>query len=36
MKELRDLWRTWSPYFPDIWQYLVIIVAFIIAAVIFL
>lgn len=36
MKELKDLWRKWSPYFLDVWQYLVIIVVFIIAAMIFL
>lgn len=32
MRELKELWRQYSPYFIDVWQYLVIIVIFIIAA----
>lgn len=36
MKEFKEFWRTYYPYFLDIWQYLVIIVGFIIAALIFL
>lgn len=32
MKELKELWRQYSPYFVDVWQYLAIIVIFIIAA----
>ncbi len=36
MKELKDLWKTYSHYFLDFWQYLVIIVVFIIGAIIFL
>ena len=36
MDELKELWRKYAPYFVDFWQYLVIIVVFIIAALIFL
>lgn len=36
MKELKEFWDTYSRYFLDVWQYLVIIVFFIAAAVIFL
>ena len=36
MKELKELWRLYGHYFLDIWQYLVIIIGFIIAALIFL
>ena len=36
MKELKEFWKTYSHYFVDIWQYVVIIVFFIIAAIIFL
>lgn len=32
MKELREFWKQYSRYFVDIWQYLAIIVIFIIAA----
>ncbi len=32
MKELKECWNTYSRYFLDVWQYLVIIVIFIIAA----
>lgn len=36
MKRWQEEWRKLSPFFLDIWQYLLIIIAFIIAAVIFL
>lgn len=36
MKEFKEFWRMYYPYFLDIWQYLIIIVGFIIAACIFL
>ena len=36
MKELKAFWKQYSPYFTDIWQYLVIILVFIIGAIIFL
>ena len=36
MDELKEFWRTYSPYFVDVWQYLVIIVIFIIAALVIL
>ncbi len=36
MKELKEFWKTYSKYFVDIWQYLLIIVLFIIGAIIFL
>jgi len=36
MKEFKDLWKAYSKYFVDVWQYLVIIVVFIIGAIIFL
>jgi hypothetical protein len=36
MEQFKALWRRYSPYFVDFWQYLVIIVVFIIAAMIFL
>ena len=36
MREFKEFWRTYSKYFVDIWQYLVIIVIFIIAAIFFL
>lgn len=36
MKELREFWKAYSKYFVDIWQYLLIIVLFIIGAIIFL
>lgn len=29
---LKEKWKKYSPYFVDIWQYLVIILVFIIAA----
>ena len=36
MDELKEFWRTYSPYFVDVWQYLLIIVIFIIAALVIL
>lgn len=36
MKELKEFWKAYSNYFVDIWQYLLIIVLFIIGAIIFL
>lgn len=36
MNELKEFWKTYSKYFVDVWQYIVIIVFFIIAAIIFL
>jgi len=36
MKELKEFWNTYSRYFVDIWQYLIIIVIFIIAALVIL
>lgn len=32
MKELKELWQRYSSYFVDVWQYLIIVVIFIIAA----
>lgn len=32
MNELKALWRQYSRYFVDVWQYLLIIVIFVIAA----
>ena len=36
MNDLKEFWKTWSPYFLDVWQYLVLILGFLIAAIIFL
>ena len=36
MKELKEFWNTYSRYFVDVWQYLIIIVIFIIAALVIL
>ena len=36
MKKINDLWKAYSHYFLDFWQYLVIVVLFIVAALIFL
>ena len=36
MKDLKKLWHAYRHYFLDFWQYLVIIVVFIIGALIFL
>lgn len=36
MKELKEFWKTYHPYFLDLWMYLVIIVGTVIAAFIFL
>lgn len=36
VKELKEFWKQYSPYFVDIWQYLLIIVIFIIASLVFL
>lgn len=32
MKELKALWAQYARYFVDVWQYLIIILIFIIAA----
>jgi hypothetical protein len=34
MNELKQFWKQYSPYFVDVWQYLIIIVIFIIAAIV--
>lgn len=36
MNELKDFWKKYAPFFVDIWQYLTIIVLFILGAIIFL
>lgn len=36
MKEIKRLWKTYYPYFLDVWQYVLIIVLFTVLAVIFL
>jgi len=36
MKRLKDLWKTYSPYFTDVWQYLIIMVIFVIAGIVYL
>jgi hypothetical protein len=33
MEELKGIWKTIKIYFPDVWQYLVIIIIMIIAAI---
>jgi len=32
MSKLKDSWKKYAPYFVDVWQYIAIIVIFIIAA----
>ena len=36
MKAIKEFWQAYSPYFVDVWQYLVIIVIFVIAALVIL
>jgi len=36
MSDLKDFWYKYSSYFLDIWQYLAIIILFIIGGIIFL
>ena len=36
MKEFKEFWKQYSPYFLDIWQYLVILLVVIIAAIVIL
>jgi len=36
MGEFKEFWKKYSPYFVDVWQYLAIIIFFIIGAIIFL
>lgn len=36
MKKLKETYKKYFPYFVDVWQYLLIIVLFIIAAIFFL
>ena len=33
MEQLTNLWKTLRTYFPDVWQYLVIIIIMIIAGI---
>jgi len=33
MNDLKETWNKYSPYFVDIWQYIVIILVMIIAAI---
>jgi len=33
MSSLKETWKKYSPYFVDIWQYLIIIVIMIVAAI---
>lgn len=33
MEELKKMWETIRTYFPDVWQYIVIIIVMIIAAI---
>jgi hypothetical protein len=33
---MKNLWNKYSPYFVDFWQYLIIIVIFIIAGIVYL
>jgi hypothetical protein len=33
MKALKNIWKTIRIYFPDVWQYLIIIIIMIIAAI---
>jgi len=33
MKRLKQIWKDFSPYFVDVWQYLLIIVIFILAVI---
>ena len=35
-KEFKQFWSTYSRYFVDVWQYLLIIVLFIVAALVIL
>ena len=32
MKQLKEIWKTITVYFPDVWQYLVIIIIMVAAA----
>ncbi len=36
MNELKDFWKQYSPYFVDVWQYLIIVIIFIVAAIVVL
>lgn len=36
MREIKEFWKLYSPYFLDIWQYLVILLVVIIAAIVIL
>ncbi len=33
MKKIKETWQKLKPYFVDVWQYLLIIILFIIAAI---
>jgi len=35
-RQMKDKWRQYSPYFVDIWQYVVLIVLFLLAALFYL
>lgn len=36
MNYFKDFWKTYAPYLTDVWQYLIIIVIFIIAGIVYL
>tara|TARA_B110000091_G_C13557675_1_gene367168 strand:+ start:502 stop:612 length:111 start_codon:yes stop_codon:yes gene_type:complete len=36
MEDFKYFWNKYAPYFVDVWQYLAIIILFIIGAIIFL
>lgn len=36
MDDLKEFWKRYSPYFVDVWQYLLIIVIFLVAALVIL
>lgn len=36
MNDIKEFWKQYSPYFLDIWQYLVILLVVIIAAIVIL
>jgi len=36
MSYFKNLWKSYAPYFTDVWQYLIIIIIFIIAGIVYL
>lgn len=36
MKKFKDFWKEYAVYFTDIWQYLIIVVIFVIAGIVYL